>query len=47
MSFKTIPCNKELPNMKQQLKEYFVGTYELYEKLFTVIKNNRSYYTKP
>ena len=46
-SCKTIPCGVELLNLKNEVKTYFLHTYELYEKLFTVIKNPSSYYTKP
>jgi len=36
-----------MPNLKEELKKYFLQTYALYEKLFTVIKDSSSYYTKP
>jgi hypothetical protein len=42
-----IPCGIEIQDLKQKLKSYFLQTYSIYERLFTVIKNQKSYYTKP
>jgi len=46
-SMKSIPCGVDIPDLNKRLTEYFIKTYELYEKLFTVIKCEYSYYTTP
>lgn len=32
---------------REDIRAYFLQTYSVYEKLFTLIKDEKSYYTKP
>ena len=32
---------------RKEIKEYFNKTYELYEKLFDILNNDKAYYEKP
>lgn len=45
LSTKTILI-QENPNFKVQLKEYFLRTYAIYEKLFELLKVDRAYYIR-
>jgi hypothetical protein len=38
-SSKTIPCNVEIPDLRDQIKKYFLMTHSVYERLFSVIKD--------
>lgn len=46
MHSKTILLKKNT-NLINEIRSYFLQTYQLYEKLFTVIREEKSFYTKP
>ena len=45
LSSKTIKINPDL-DQREEVVSYFIKTYELYEKLFDLIKDHKAYYIK-
>jgi len=45
LSSKTILLNKN-PNLKEEIKTYFLKTYDVYEKLFELLGDERAYYIR-
>ena len=45
LSSKTILL-KDNPNLKSQIREYFLNTYSVYEKLFELLGDERAYYIR-
>jgi hypothetical protein len=37
---------KNNPNLKEEIKSYFLQTYEVYEKLFDILNDDRAYYIR-
>ena len=38
---------QEHPNLKQAVRDYFIKTYDLYEKLFDMMACVKAYYIRP
>jgi hypothetical protein len=45
LSSKTVLI-KDNPNLKTQIREYFLNTYSVYEKLFELLGDEQAYYMR-
>ncbi len=45
LSSKTVLI-KDNPNLKSQIREYFLNTYSIYEKLFELLADDKAYYIR-